>query len=563
MVIVCAPRAARFGILAVLVTGITDDDLGSRRLLRDLAPRVEFDRQMPWEYFAAEVEGLWGRHAHAHGVPGHQDPERPVFHPAEEPSDHADEHAERGGHDAHHGEVSASALAIGMVSVVVFAPILIAMSLSPGALGYLTLKMIDTFVSIFIAILWFNVFAQVIETFDLRENYPMATEIVCLGHVFVLFAIAVVGTRFLQDDEVGMTTFSSCGAHYIAFSTIGAGGRLQETMSNLAPAGAWGAVVSFAFCVALVAMIGLWAATLDKCLLGRECAKTKSLRKAVDEMEMDIIGLVASFLITQGVRQCITGKHPGMSHLQLQSSPDAAGDDGHAHGGHHDHAAWMRLFMLGWAVILTLVAVVAVPRLERMTGHNRKAHKAIHFLKVLLIMLVAWGYLLWGQWLFFETMFHGDSMYAHMVFALLASSIGFVVLYMFAGALTRRQAQEQPQIDEQTQPQINEETSAALRALQGDFRRTATITVTGISLVIAWSWEHCFNLAFDIIGDHYSVGFEGLVPKFVMAIIIPCCLLPTYIIHIKPRVLGKQTEYEPDSDSPRDSARISSRRQFR
>merc|ERR1719433_1551786 len=68
-------------------------------------------------------------------------------------------------------------------------------------------------------------------------------------------------------------------------------------------------------------------------------------------------------------------------------------------------------------------------------------------------------------------------------------------------------------------------------------KETNDITVTGISLVAAWSWEHCFNTAFDVIGHQYQVGYGGLVPKLFLAILIPLVLLPAYVQHIRTRVM--------------------------
>merc|ERR1719382_1957554 len=68
-------------------------------------------------------------------------------------------------------------------------------------------------------------------------------------------------------------------------------------------------------------------------------------------------------------------------------------------------------------------------------------------------------------------------------------------------------------------------------------QETYSICTTGISLVAAWSWEHCFNVAFNIVGNEFQVGYGGLVPKVVLSIIVPAALLPTYLMHVRPRVL--------------------------
>merc|ERR1719188_200615 len=90
--------------------------------------------------------------------------------------------------------------------------------------------------------------------------------------------------------------------------------------------------------------------------------------------------------------------------------------------------------MFGWAVSLTIMAGVALPRLNKMAGEHKFSwlNKGVHVMKVIIIMLVAWGYLLWGQWEFYENLFHGDVMFGHMVFAAIATLTGLLFLYVLA-----------------------------------------------------------------------------------------------------------------------------------
>merc|ERR1719215_102438 len=152
-------------------------------------------------------------------------------------------------------------------------------------------------------------------------------------------------------------------------------------------------------------------------------------------------------------------------------------------------------------------------------------------MKVVLIMLVAWGFLLWGQWEFYENMFGGHGMFGHMIFAIVATFVCLTTLYcmgIYGPAMTNRQVRE-----------------------------TYQIITTGISLVAAWSWEHCFDMAFDIIGEQYEVGLEGLVPKLILSIVVPAALLPTYIHHVRPRVLEIDEAHVHDEHVSEEIERIS------
>merc|ERR1719240_1845385 len=72
----------------------------------------------------------------------------------------------------------------------------------------------------------------------------------------------------------------------------------------------------------------------------------------------------------------------------------------------------------------------------------------------------------------------------------------------------------------------------------------ARIGMTGLGLVAAWSWEHCFHVALDVVGEEYEVGYGGLIPKIVLAIIVPSFVLPVYVNYVKPIVLEYESHEE-------------------
>jgi hypothetical protein len=393
------------------------------------------------------------------------------------------------------------------------------MALSEGLLGTLTMKMLDTFVSIFLAVLWFSAFNQLIRTFKVWAWFPFAGEVVCFVQVMVLYFVAMAVAWLWRDKQMQLTTFTVCGAHYIAFAGIGATTNVQESLS--AAVGdewsVWSSVTSFAFVIMAIGFLMVMY-VLNWIFFRSEKVDDDSVefQRSVDEMEIDIAGLLASFLATQAVRQAITGKFPE-KHLFLQlvawqGSPSSA---------------LQRNMMLVWSVVLTLMAAVGLPILEEWSikRGDRWTNLGFRFLKVVLVMMVAWGYLVWGSWQFYS-LFDGDHMYGNMLFASLCTFVVLTVLYLLSVI--------------QESDKVTSETA----------RETNHITVSGLSLVAAWSWEHCFTLAFDVIGHRYNVGFEGLVPKLFMATAIPCILIPTYVKHVRTAVL-KAEEVEEEEQEER------------
>merc|ERR1719263_2281162 len=61
--------------------------------------------------------------------------------------------------------------------------------------------------------------------------------------------------------------------------------------------------------------------------------------------------------------------------------------------------------------------------------------------------------------------------------------------------------------------------------------------VMAASLVCAWSWEHGFHTAIAVIADQYQVGYGGMVPKMIIALVIPLFILPGYLMFLKPIVV--------------------------
>lgn len=395
---------------------------------------------------------------------------------------------------AHRGE-GAKAVAVGLVSSVVVLPSVVYMALSDSKLAEYTIKMLDTFISIFLAVLWFNCFSQFMTTFHVHDMFPYARECFSLIQMVVMYGIAQVIAYINRDKKLALFTFCTTGAHYIAFTGISASHDAQHAASDMAPQG-YRPYVSLAFCVVVIAFI--FSMSVLNYFLWLRRVKHNELAEAIGELELDIIGLVASFAITQAVRHLLTGHYPLLHLLQLDRQKSV-----------HGHEPWQIWFMLGWSITLTMIAGFLLPRISKI-GKGPIVGKVIHVFKVIIIMLVAWGYLLWAEWQF-EEWFHGEKLFGSMVFAMLATMACLGVLCMMAlGAEKVHSIEEREEID---------------------------MTITAVSLMAAWSWEHCFNYAFDVIGDEYQVGYGGFVPKLLLATAIPIFLLPTYVCHIKRRVI--------------------------
>lgn len=474
---------------------------------------------------------------------------------------HLPDEVDEDSHHVHRGiedkEEGTHCVAVCLLSGILLSPMVLHMALSRGVLSYLTLRLVDNTISIFIAIIWCEVFRQTIKTFHFRENYPLTVDVFCILQIFWLYAIAVFCIYYFRQDKVKMNAISGCGGHFIAFIGMAASRQIAQSLSESIESPWLVGILLFAFTILLVVSVTLFAKLIDNAITAsvQPGKELEVVDEVIDEMEMEMEGLVASFLLTQCLRYFISGAAAMQEH------------------SHVKHPAWGRQFMLFWAIGLTILLVVAMPRLSKMVKHNRAAKKFVFFIKMLLIMMFAWGYMLWAEWFFYEAIFSGDGMFAHLLFALLITIIGLVFLVVLASMLEFQfsvlRGRNEMQVTHLSSalrhmtPRSRSEaimrnvasavannlSPDAVEALHEGFQKAATITVTGISFVIAWSWEHCFLIALDSIGEHYSVGYAGLVPKLALAVAAPFLMLPTYVVHIKPLVVGTAKDFGLESES--------------
>merc|ERR1719236_166163 len=78
---------------------------------------------------------------------------------------------------------------------------------------------------------------------------------------------------------------------------------------------------------------------------------------------------------------------------------------------------------------------------------------------------------------------------------------------------------------------------AMMAERKAESKSYVNLIVMAVSLVAAFSWEHCFHTAMDVIAHNYEVGYGGFVPKLLVAIIVPTVILPGYVFLLKPIVV--------------------------
>jgi len=428
-------------------------------------------------------------------------------------------------HGASHGGThgsSAASVAVGMFSTVILVPFVFTLIQQGGVVSELMWQFIDMFVSVFLAILWFGAFSDFLTLDAVLKFLSGNTIVVACAQVLALYFLAISVAYLFRDNTFRLVTFGSCAAHYVAFAGIAAGEHTQRTHFSD------NTVDAFIFAALAFAALG---ALFFAVYRGRRQFDGK-LNHVIDELEIDVAALVTSYLVTQAIRMSLRGEYPPPHLLLAAAGPAAAGSALFSSGSRFffssfahepaEHNFLHRSLMLIWAVFIITLSIVLVPRLQKWGHRGLWHHKLAHFLKVLLIMCGSWGFLLWGEWEF-HAIFSGDVLFGKMVFALLATMTCLFILLGIGYVM--------PPNDH-------------------EHKEAAKIGMTGLGLVAAWSWEHCFHVALEVVGEEYEVGYGGLIPKLVLAILVPCFVLPVYVNYVKPIVLEyERREHEHKSEA--------------
>mmetsp|Transcript_97888 Transcript_97888/g.188948 ORF Transcript_97888/g.188948 Transcript_97888/m.188948 type:complete len:532 (-) Transcript_97888:56-1651(-) len=433
--------------------------------------------------------------------------------------------------------------AIGLVSAVVIISVVGYMVMSPGPLSQLVLKLIDCTTSIFLAVLWFEAVNTVLSYPSVKKLFPCAQEVLATVLLIFFYTVVMWLTYRFRDHEIGLVVFAGSGAHFVAFAAMKANGETQyEVVKQFGEShGPWIAIVCCFFCFGC--LLGLFRLAH---VLWFDKQHHDKLHHVVEEMELDILGLAGSWAITLVVLQIISGKyHPKKPYFLQVDFPFAtsavsnpaptelwAGGVNHTHvdliGNNHTHSGlammemggspvpkgykeWHSWFMLFWALGLTIIAVFSIEYLGRvMRDASPTKRRAVHVARMCLVMTIAWGYLLWGEWLVYDKFFAGhDPMVKYLAFAIICTVLSLVMI-------------------------------AILAQLDGSIptvRQAIFISINGASLVAAFAWEKSLAHAINVIANKYKVGWGGLVPKTLLAFLIPLAVLPLYVTYIKPIVM--------------------------
>jgi len=225
-----------------------------------------------------------------------------------------------------------------------------------------------------------------------------------------------------------------------------------------------------------------------------------SFMDKTDDLENDFGAMAFSVVFTMFMRFIITGHHPVDDESEF------------------DHTREQRVCMFIYAMVCLLVAAFAVNFLSKKAAEEAQKPDEGSYLKkrmyaffsTVASMNVAWAFLYWGEWEFFESLYPGEAVKGRVMFAIVSTVFGGLALICLT-KLPRRQ------------------TNAVAKTNVG--KGAELVAVTAISLVVAWSWELCFDAAVEDMteGVSHPVGWKIATCLTLFAIIVP-----VYALYVKP-----------------------------
>jgi len=351
--------------------------------------------------------------------------------------------------------------------------------------------LIDQVVAIFLAVMYFQAFDSLLDFGSLGTHSTLIASI--LHAVLMLAMVLALAYRFRSSEyDVVLAILCGAGAHVVAFSSIHAAAGAQNH---------WvGMYYHWSMCIFAMGVLGLGLGIIGYLVYtAKKKAQGNLLEDDVfmdktDDLENDFGAMAFSVVFTLFVRFIITGHHP---------VDDETG---------FDHTKTQRLYMFVYACLSFVVAGFSVALLSKKAAEAAEANnyakkRVCNFAITVSAMNVAWAFLYWGEWEFFDALFPGEAVKGRVMFAILSSIVGGLAII----GLTRLVKSE---------AKLSQGTKGA-----------EMVAITAVGLIVAWSWELCFDAAVEDMtaGVSHPVGW-----KVASCLTLFSIILPVYAYYIKP-----------------------------
>jgi len=217
-----------------------------------------------------------------------------------------------------------------------------------------------------------------------------------------------------------------------------------------------------------------------------------------DDLENDFGAMAFSVVFTMFMRYLLTGHHP------VDDDTD------------FDHSAAQRSRMFIYACVCLVVAGFVVSYCSKKAEqyqNNYAVKRVMNFFTTVAAMNVAWAFLYWGEWEFFEALYPGEAIKGRVMFAIVTTCLGCLAMVGL--------------------------TKVPRSASKGEMANVMKVALTAISLLIAWSWELCFDAAMEqmVVGAAHPAGL-----KIASTLALFTIVVPVYRYYIKPACIANSPD---------------------
>jgi len=216
-----------------------------------------------------------------------------------------------------------------------------------------------------------------------------------------------------------------------------------------------------------------------------------------NDAENDMLSLATGFALMQAARHAICGR---MEPFEPDDAPE-------------DILQWETNALLACAVIFAGLVVVGgkiVESTKDQFGETSWLQLFINALPGTASMGMAFALLFWGEWQMYVLGYNGDGLRiaACLMHALLMSGFALALVFL-------------------------------LSLLQGDRNLgTAAAQLTlALGLLVGFSWERCFDMGLDTLGDIHG-GEAANVVKHALPVALVCMALPAWKMYVLPKAGG-------------------------
>lgn len=380
-------------------------------------------------------------------------------------------------------------------------------------------RVISQTISIFCAVLLFQGFNGLVEEYIIHEGGEMWEVAVDMGQLVwwltlmqVILAITSGAINELwggeqpsmEKVELDVNSLAVLFAHVAGFSAINAWGSLQQSVFKSSPQMAM-AAVPIGYCGLFVMYQGYHR--IRDHISNSDDGEIDVYEKVWDdetkESENDVAGLSLSFVTVQAIRFAIGGSLPNQEGIEppaIQAS----------HGG----SEWKMLILCGVGFGIFGILMLNSERcLPSGAEWRERLERVIEILNNYFTFGNAWCFFYGVKWALCATKFTNETALLHVVLSLVLSAAAFAAIFLLDKVMDNNLLGEESQLAENAVEKL----------------------ITGLAILIGFSWEQCFDTAVTVISESQKKHCPEVLSKLIMSIILIVVVFPAWRLYILPK----------------------------